>query len=73
MSEQIKTSYGKVWVTNAVDMVIHRTDGPAVELDNGNVFFYINGNQVTFTDWLKLSNADSKTATFWRLKLANQI
>lgn len=26
---------------------LHRLDGPAVEYDNGNVLWYINGKQIT--------------------------
>lgn len=72
MSTAVKTSYGTLWVNNTDQMVLHRADGPAVELDNGTVLFYINGGQVSFNDWSRLTKADNKTVTFWRLKLSNK-
>lgn len=70
MSIPVKTSYGTAWVNNEDDMLLHREEGPAVELNNGRALFYIHGGQVSFDDWSRLTKADSKTVTFWRLKLA---
>jgi hypothetical protein len=50
----IFTNGSKFW---CIDGEIHRTDGPAAEFSNGKVAWYLNGDNLSFDEWLDKNTA----------------
>jgi hypothetical protein len=50
----IFTNGSKFW---CIEGRIHRTDGPAAEFPNGRVAWYLNGDGLTFKEWLDKNTA----------------
>jgi hypothetical protein len=52
-------SYGDVIKWYNKEGIVHREEGPAVILTNGNVWWYLNEKLYTFNDWcIKLNKTD---------------
>jgi len=56
---------GKNWVVNGN---LHREDGLAVEYSDGIKYWYLNGKQYSFENWLKLTPISDEEKVFLRLK-----
>jgi hypothetical protein len=48
----------------------HKEDGPAVIWSNGNTYWYINGNEYTLKEYLKLSPITDEQKLLLRLQYA---
>jgi hypothetical protein len=48
----------------------HRTDGPAAELANGDKYWYIEGEHLTFDEWLKTTPLSDDHKMMIKLKYA---
>jgi len=55
----------KSWL---VSNKMHREDGPAVILENGWVFFYLNDYEYPFEYWCKFLNKTDEEKLFLKLK-----
>lgn len=61
--------YANSWYLNGK---CHRTDGPAVEHVSGDKYWFLNGTNYAFEDWLKLTPLSSQEKLKLRLKYASK-
>ena len=53
---------------------LHRADGPAVEYPSGDLEWYLNGMEYTFTEWLEHNQTlDSKTRILYMLEYGDGV
>ena len=61
--------YSITWYLNGER---HRTDGPAVEYANGDKYWFLNGTNYVFEDWLELAPLSSQEKLKLRLKYTSK-